>query len=122
MVARNAATRSPARLGTGRADAGPPSAVPVGRQVDRPQPRGVRDARDAAAFGDRASVDLLDVAGEVDRRGATDVGADGVRVDRRARLLEVPDAIRIEATGHHDPDVVVALLVESGAHLVHEVR
>ena len=40
------------------------------------------------------AVDLLDVAGEVDRRGAADVRADRVRVDRRAGLLEVARCAR----------------------------
>ena len=50
-----------------------------------------------------------------------DVRADGVRVDRRAGLLEVADALRVEAAGHDDLDVLEALLVEPRADLVDEV-
>ena len=43
------------------------------------------------------AVDLLEVAREVDGRGAADVAADGEEVDRRAGILEVPDAVGREA-------------------------
>ena len=66
----------------------------VGRQVDRLQARRIGEPGDPAALGDRLAVDLLDVAGEVDRGGAADVRPDGVRVDRRAGLLEVADPVR----------------------------
>ena len=48
--------------------------VPPGGQVE-PLSRGSRSARDPAPLGDRRAVDLLDVAGEVDRRGARDVAS-----------------------------------------------
>src|SRR4249919_325538 len=86
----------------------------VGREVDRFEPGRVGQARDAPPLGDRLTVDLLDVPGEVDRRGAADVRPDGVRVDRRAGVLEVPDALRVEAARDGDLDVMEARLVEPG--------
>ena len=51
------------------------------------------------------AVDLLDVAGEVDRRRAADVRADGVGIDRGAGILEVADAIRRQTARDGDLDV-----------------
>ena len=69
-----------------------------------------------------AAVDLLDVAGEVDRRGAADVRADRVRVDRRAGVLEEADPLRGEPAGDDDLDVAEARLVEPRPDLADEVR
>src|SRR5204862_5375352 len=66
------------------------SARPPLLELDSLEARRVGTARNATALRDRPAVDLLDVAGEVDRRGAADVRAHGVRVDRRAGLLEHP--------------------------------
>ena len=95
MVARTARTA---------VDGGQPvRAVAPGRQVDRLEPRALGEAGDAAALGDRRAVDHLDVAGEVDRRGAADVRADRVGVDRRAAVLEVRDPLGVQAARHDDP-------------------
>ncbi len=59
-------------------DVVPGSVLAPGGQVDGLEARRVRQARDAAALGDRAPIDLLDVAGEVDRRRAADVRPDRV--------------------------------------------
>ena len=59
--ARRAANRAAAIAGA------PTLPLAIDRQVDRLQPRRVGQARDPAALGDRLPVDLLDVAGEVDR-------------------------------------------------------
>src|SRR4029077_3649939 len=94
--------------------------APVG-QVDRAKAGAGRAARDPAALGDRATVDLLDVAGEIDRRGATDVGADRVRVDLRLGLLALRDAVRRQAARHDDLHVGEAFHVEAGTALLDEV-
>ena len=82
MVARTA--REPPSDAQARA-----SALAVRRQVHGLQPGriGQPGIRPRLAIG--CAVDLLDVAGEVDRRRAADVRADRVRIDRRAGLLEV---------------------------------
>src|SRR6185503_2219393 len=83
-----------------RASAG--GAVPPRGEVDATEPRRVGQARDPAALRDRLAVDLLDVAGEVDRRGAADVRPDGVRVDGRGSVLEVLDPLRVQAARDDD--------------------
>src|SRR5258706_7125004 len=83
-------------------------------QADSLEAGAVRAAWNAAALRDRATVDLLDVAGEVDRRGAADVRADRVGIDRRLGIAEEPNALRVEAAGQDDLHVVVAGLVEAG--------
>ncbi len=55
-------------------------------------------------------------------RRAADVGADGVRVDRRAGRLEVPDPLGIQAAADDDAHVPEARLVESRPDLQHQVR
>src|SRR5690242_20478176 len=102
-------------------DDGSARAVAPEAEIDRFEAGGLGDARDPAALGDRPAIDLLDVAREVDRRRAADVRADRVGIDRRALLPEVRDALRVQATGDHDLHVPVALLVEPGADLLHEV-
>ena len=98
MVPRNrgrhadGAPRAAARAGRRRG-----LRLAVGREVDRLEPRRFGQPGDPAALGDRPAVDLLDVAGEVDRRRAADVRPDGVRVDRRAGLLEVRRSGRASA-------------------------
>src|SRR5258706_16339844 len=86
------------------------------------QARAFGPAGDSAALGDRPSLDLLDVAGEIDRGRSADVRPHGERIDRGARLAKEPDSLRRQATRHDDPDVGVAGLVEPGTDLVDEVR
>src|SRR5258706_3700218 len=96
------------------------SGAPV-LEADSLEAGAVRAAWNAAALRDRATVDLLDVAGEVDRRGAADVRSDRVGIDRRLGIAEEPNALRVEAAGHDDLHVVVAGLVEAGPDLVDEI-
>src|SRR5262245_47255231 len=105
-----------------RATASPASGSAPVLEADRPEARRVGATGDAAALRDRAAVDLLDVAREVDRRGAADVRADRVRVDWRARLLEDRHAVRVQPARDDDLDVREARLVEAGADLADQVR
>src|SRR2546421_12042166 len=89
-----------------------------GGEFDPFQPGRVRGAGDPAGLGDGPAVDLLDVAGEVDRGGAADVRPHGERVDGRAGILEVADAVRVQPAGDHDLDVPVARLIEPRSNLV----
>src|SRR4051794_28821076 len=99
----------------------PGSAFAVGHEVDGLEPRRVGQAGDPATLRDRLAVDLLDVAGEIDRGGPADVRADRVGVDRRPGFLEVADPLRGETPRHGDADVVEVGLVEPGANLVDEL-
>ena len=90
-------------------------------QVDPLQPRVLGSARDPAALGDRAAVDLLQVAGEIDRGGIGDGGPDRERVDRRLRSLEVGDPIEVKASRYDDLHMLMPSLVEPGADLLDQV-
>src|SRR6476659_8411344 len=87
-------------------------------ELDALEARRVGAAGNATALRDRPPVDLLDVAREVDGRRAADVRAHGVGIDRRAGLLEHPDALRVEAARDDDLHVAETRLVQPGAELV----
>src|SRR6185503_18841366 len=108
------------RLRLSRGSAG--AALAPGGEVDRLEARAVGQAWDPAALGDRCPVDDLDVAGEVDGRGAADVRPDGVRVDPRSGLLEVGDPFRVEATRDHDLHVGESSLIKPRADLLDQLR
>src|SRR5687768_9750347 len=101
----------PWEAGPVRSRAGRP---PCG-EVERLQARAGGQPRDPAALGDRVAVDFLQIAREVDRLRAGDIGAYGEGVDRRAGVLEDANAIRVQSAADDDPDVREARLVKSGA-------
>src|SRR5687768_11849412 len=91
-------------------------------EVDSLQTGILGAARDAAALGDRATVDLLEVTGEVDGAGLADVASDGERVDRSAGVAKDTDALDVDPTRDDDPHRRMPRLVESRANLLHELR
>src|SRR5439155_20338947 len=79
-----------------------------------------RDARSAAAFGDGAAVDLLEVGGKVIRFCRTDVAADAETVDRSAAFDESADVRRRKAAANEDAHGRTALVVCTRSHLAHK--
>ena len=60
------------------------------------------DAGDAASFGQRLALDLLDVGGEVDRPGAADVAADAEAVRRSPSAAPCRTALSETSTTQSD--------------------
>src|SRR5687768_13912684 len=90
-------------------------------KVDSLQTGVLRAARDATALRDRATVDLLEVAGEVDGAGLADVAADGERVDRCAGVAKDTDAVDVDPAGDDDLHGRMPGLVEPRTDLLHEL-
>src|SRR5215212_753042 len=107
MVARNADS----------AGSGDGCGLAIFRQIDPSEPGRLGPAGDPATLRNRPAVDLLDIAGEVDRRRAADVGTNGEGVNRSAGIVEVADPLGVQAARDDDLHVTVAGLIEAGADL-----
>src|SRR5205809_1005973 len=102
----------------GRLDAGP---CALRDQLNPLETLVLGSPGDAATLRDRPSLDLLQISREVDWAGVADRGAHRERVDGRCRLLEIGDALEVDASRNHDAHVLVPSEIEASADLLDQV-
>ena len=82
----------------------------------------VCDTGDPATLGDGPALHFVEICGEVDRPGISDVAAHPEAVHRGAFLPEVSDPRRVEAAANHYLYPLKALQVQAGPDLFNQVR